>query len=261
MLEKIHTAALSGAEDHGRLRASVLRRALATGHRVRTLERQGRLAGGPTRLRHAVADRLVLSKVRDLFGTDLELVLTGAAPIATDVLEFFDACRVLVLEGYGLSETTAAAALNTAVSFRFGTVGRPLPGVEVSIAKDGGILIRGPNVFAGYFKDEQATSEALSEGGWLRSGDLGSFDNDGFLRITGRKKDIIITSGGKSITPANLHRRKTSAVKIAPKKINFRKFHAGMMSPPRGVVFTNKSNADSGGSRGRSQRHRFQPVL
>ena len=204
VLEKIHTAALSGAEDQRRLRASVLRRALATGHRVRTLEREGRQARRLTRLRHAVADRLVLSKVRDLFGTDLELVLTGAAPIATDVLESFDACGVLVLEGYGLSETTAAATLNTATECRFGTVGRPLPGVEVSSAKDGEILIRGPNVFAGYFKDEQATSEALSEDGWLRSGDLGSFDDDGFLRITGRKKDIIITSGGKSITPANI---------------------------------------------------------
>ena len=204
VLEKIHTAALSGAEDHGRLRASVLRRALATGHLGRTLDREGQQPRTLTRLRHAVADRLVLSKVRDLFGTDLELVLTGAAPIATDVLEFFDACGVLVLEGYGLSETTAAATLNTPSGFRFGTVGRPLPGVEVSIAPDGEILIRGPNVFAGYFKDEQATSEALSEDGRLRSGDLGSFDDDGFLRITGRKKDIIITSGGKSITPANI---------------------------------------------------------
>jgi long-chain acyl-CoA synthetase len=204
VLEKIHTAAPTGAEDHGRLRASVLRRALATGHLGRTLEREGQQIRTLTRLRHAVADTLVLSKVRDLFGTDLELVLTGAAPIATDVLKFFDACGVLVLEGYGLSETTAAATLNTPSGFRFGTVGRPLPGVEVSIAPDGEILIRGPNVFAGYFKDEQATSEALSEDGWLRSGDLGSFDDDGFLRITGRKKDIIITSGGKSITPANI---------------------------------------------------------
>jgi long-chain acyl-CoA synthetase len=125
-----------------------------------------------------VADRLVLSKVRDLFGTDLELVLT--APIATDVLEFFDACGVLVLEGYGLSDTTAAATLNTPSCFRFGTVGRLLTGVEVSIAPDGEILICGPNVFAGYFRDDPATRETLREDGWPRSGDLGSFDNGGF---------------------------------------------------------------------------------
>jgi long-chain acyl-CoA synthetase len=203
-LEKIHTAALSDAEDDDGLRGTLLRRALAGGRRIRTLQRRGRQPGWPARLRHSVADRLVLSKVRELFGADLELVLTGAAPIATDVLEFFDACGVLVLEGYGLSETTAAATLNTPTSFRFGTVGRPLPGVRVSIAPDGEILIRGPNVFAGYFRDEPATVEALSDDGWLRSGDLGSLDGDGFLRITGRKKDIIITSGGKSITPANV---------------------------------------------------------
>jgi len=111
---------------------------------------------------------------------------------------------VLVLEGYGLTETTAAATLNTASHVRFGTVGRPLPNVEVSIAKDGEVLIRGPNVFAGYFKDQAASEETLSEDGWLRSGDLGAIDQDGFLQITGRKKDIIITSGGKSIAPANI---------------------------------------------------------
>jgi long-chain acyl-CoA synthetase len=142
--------------------------------------------------------------VRGVFGPDLELVLTGAAPIAREVLEFFDACGVLILEGYGLSETTAAATLNTPSAFRFGAVGRPLPGVEVSIAADGEILIRGPNVFRGYFKDDEATHEALTDDGWLRSGDLGSLDQEGFLRITGRKKDIIITSGGKSVTPSNV---------------------------------------------------------
>jgi len=204
ILEKVHTVALSGAEDGGGLKHAIFRRALATGRRVRVLERTGQRLDGPMRLRHALADRLVLSKVRGVFGPGLELVLTGAAPISSELLEFFDACGVLVLEGYGLSETTAAATLNTASRFRFGTVGRALPGVETSIAADGEILIRGPNVFGGYFKDEPATHEALTEDGWLRSGDLGSLDQDGFLRITGRKKDIIITSGGKSIAPANI---------------------------------------------------------
>ena len=204
VLEKIHTSALSRSEDRGRLRRAVFRRAIASGRRVRTLERRGQRPGRLTRFRHGTADRLVLSKVRDLFGPDLKLVLTGAAPISEEVLEFLDACGVLVLEGYGLSETTAAATLNTPQRFRFGTVGRALPGVEVSIASDCEVLIRGPNVFAGYYKDEQATHEALADDAWLRSGDLGSIDQDGFLRITGRKKDIIITAGGKSITPANI---------------------------------------------------------
>ncbi|MGZ4480944.1 MAG: AMP-dependent synthetase/ligase, partial [Gaiellales bacterium] len=204
VLEKIHASALSGIEEAGRLRRMAFQTALATGHRVRRYEREGRRAGPLTRLHHGLADRLVLSKVRRLFGPNIELVLTGAAPISASVLEFFDTCGVLVLEGYGLTETTAAATANTATRFRFGTVGYALPGTEVRIAPDGEILIRGPHVFAGYFKDDPATREALTEDGWLRSGDLGSLDQDGFLRITGRKKDIIITSGGKSITPANI---------------------------------------------------------
>ena len=204
VLEKIHASALSRVEDGGWLRRAAVRSALASGHRVRRLEREGRRVGPLARLRHALADRLVLSRVRVLFGPDLELVLTGAAPISSRVLEFFGACGVLVLEGYGLTETTAAATMNTAARFRFGTVGYALPGTEVRIGADGEILIRGPHVFAGYFKDAQATRETLTSDGWLRSGDLGSLDPDGFLRITGRKKDIIITSGGKSITPANI---------------------------------------------------------
>jgi long-chain acyl-CoA synthetase len=151
-----------------------------------------------------LADRLVLSKVRGLFGPNIKLALTGAAPIARDVLEFFDACGVLVLEGYGMTETTAAATLNTEERFRFGTVGPALPGSEVSIAPDGEVLMRGPHVFRGYFKNVEATSDTFTEDGWLRSGDLGSIDEDGFLRITGRKKDLIITSSGKNISAANL---------------------------------------------------------
>jgi long-chain acyl-CoA synthetase len=204
VLEKIHASALSATENGAPLRRGGLRLALASGRRVRRLERQRRPVGPLTRLAHAWADGLVLSRVRGLFGPDLKLVLTGAAPISRAVLEFFDACGVLVLEGYGLTETTAAATANTAECFRFGTVGYALPGTELRIAPDGEILIRGPHLFAGYFKDEQATREALTADGWLCSGDLGSLDREGFLRITGRKKDIIITSGGKSITPANL---------------------------------------------------------
>jgi long-chain acyl-CoA synthetase len=204
VFEKVYATAVGRVEEAGRIKRAMFRWALGTGRSARTLEHQGRQAGPLMRRQHALADRLVLSKVRGLFGPNLELALTGAAPIAQEVLEFFDACGVLILEGYGMTETTAAATLNTKSSFRFGTAGRPLPGTELSIAPDGEILMRGPNVFSRYFKDDAATREALSEGGWLHSGDLGSVDEDGFLRITGRKKDIIITSGGKNITPANI---------------------------------------------------------
>ena len=145
----------------------------------------------------------MLSKVRALFGDRLAMALCGAAPVAPEVLEFFDACGVLVLEGYGMTETCAAATLNTPRAVRFGTVGKPLPGTEVAIAEDGEILMAGPHVFAGYHRNREATEEVM-EDRWLRSGDLGELDSDGFLRITGRKKDLIITSSGKNISPENI---------------------------------------------------------
>jgi long-chain acyl-CoA synthetase len=202
VFEKIHTRALSQAGDAGGARSRLFDWALATGAAARAAERAGAMRPA-LRARHAIADRLVLSKVRDLFGGNLELALTGAAPVGQDVLEFFDACGVLVLEGYGLTETCAAATLNTEAAFRFGTVGRALPGFDVAIAEDGEILVRGPGVFAGYHADKRATAAALKDG-WLLTGDLGSVDGDGFLRITGRKKDLIITSSGKNVTPANI---------------------------------------------------------
>jgi long-chain acyl-CoA synthetase len=195
---------MAGVEEAGRIKRAIFHWALATGRRVRELEHQGRSPGALLRRRHALADKLVLSKVRGLFGPDIRLALTGAAPIAQDVLEFFDACGVLVVEGYGLTETTAAGTLNTQRRFRFGTVGRPLAGTEASIAADGEILLRGPNIFAGYFRNDDATRETMTSDGWLKSGDLGSIDEDGFVQITGRKKDLIITSSGKNISAANI---------------------------------------------------------
>ena len=203
VFEKIHARALGAVEDASPVRRRVFEWAVATGARLRAAERQGETAGPVLRAGAHIADRLVLSRVRELFGGELRLGLTGAAPIGREVLEFFDACGVLVLEGYGMTETCAAATLNTPDAFRLGTVGRPLPGSEVAIAEDGEILMRGPHVFGGYRCDEDATGETFDDG-WLRSGDLGEIDEDGFLAITGRKKDLIITSSGKNISPTNL---------------------------------------------------------
>ena len=145
----------------------------------------------------------MLSKIRGLFGGKLKLAVTGAAPINPDILRFFDAAGVLVLEGWGMTETSTAATIATPEDFKFGTIGRPFPGCEIKIADDGEILVKGPNVFQGYYKNEEATRETIVDG-WLHTGDIGEFDSDGYLKITGRKKDIIITAGGKNITPANL---------------------------------------------------------
>ena len=151
------------------------------------------------------AEEKLFKNVRGLFGQNIRECVTGAAPIAPEILEFFYACGVPVMEGYGMTETSTSATVNRpeATIFRFGSVGKPMAGVEVKIADDGEVLIKGPNIFQGYYKNEEATAEAL-EDGWLHTGDLGRLDEDGFLYITGRKKDIIITAGGKNITPANL---------------------------------------------------------
>jgi long-chain acyl-CoA synthetase len=200
VFEKVHTQALAQAAAGGPVQRRIFDAALAIGLRTRRAERTGG-ASLALRAAHAVADRLVLTKVRALFGGELRVALTGAAPIARDVLDFFDACGVLVLEGYGMSETCAAGTLNTPDALRFGSVGRPLRGTDVTIAQDGEVLMRGPHVFAGYHDDERSTAEAL-RGGWLATGDLGELDGAGFLHITGRKKDLIITSSGKNIAPA-----------------------------------------------------------
>ena len=130
--------------------------------------------------------------------------MSGAAPIAPEILEFFYACGVPVLEGWGMTETTGIGTVNTVDALKFGTVGRPIPGVDVRIAdEDGEVLLRGPNLFKGYWQNPEASAEAIVDG-WLHTGDIGEIDEDGFLKITGRKKDIIITAGGKNLTPANL---------------------------------------------------------
>ncbi|WP_187368969.1 AMP-dependent synthetase/ligase [Baekduia soli] len=204
VFEKIHAKALAAAQDGDPVRRLLFGWAVGTGREVARRRRTGRSLGLILAAQHKVADRLVLSRVRDLFGGRLQLALTGAAPIAVEVLEFFDACGLRVLEGYGMTETTAAGTLNTIGATRFGTVGRPLPGTEVTLLEDGEILMKGPHVFAGYHRDEAATGEVFTDDGRLRSGDLGEIDADGFVRVTGRKKDLIITSSGKNISPTNL---------------------------------------------------------
>ncbi|MFN8160021.1 MAG: long-chain fatty acid--CoA ligase [Solirubrobacterales bacterium] len=201
--EKIYAAANAAAEKGGGLKKAILQWAVRTGARMREAERSGREPGFLLRKQYEFADRQVLSKIRGLFGGRLREGVTGAAPINPEILRFFDAAGVLVLEGWGMTETSTAATISTPEDFRMGTIGKPFPGCEVRIADDGEILVRGPNVFQGYYKNPEATAETLVDG-WLHTGDIGEFDADGYLKITGRKKDIIITAGGKNITPANL---------------------------------------------------------
>ena len=202
--EKIYGAVLGTIEDGSRPQRALFHWAVAQGAQARSRSRAGQTPSARQALQYRLADRLVLAKIRSVFGGALQLALVGAAAVAPELLEFFDACGVLILEGYGLSESCSAATLNTPRDVRFGSVGKPLPGTEVSVAADGELLLRGPHLFQGYYRDPEATAQALSPDGWLRTGDLGSVSADGFVAITGRKKDLIITSNGKNITPVNI---------------------------------------------------------
>jgi len=200
MFEKIYTLATSQIEDQ-----EGLRKAVEVGVKVRMMREAGEEV--PETLQQAFdqAEEKLFKNVRGLFGTNIRECVTGAAPIASEILEFFYAAGVPVMEGYGMTETSTSATVNRPEgnNFRFGSVGKAQKDVELRIADDGEVLIKGPNIFQGYYKNESATTETL-EDGWLHTGDLGRLDEDGFLYITGRKKDIIITAGGKNITPANL---------------------------------------------------------
>jgi long-chain acyl-CoA synthetase len=203
IFEKIYTAATSEVEKSGGLKKLVFNWAIGVGKKVRERERAGKRIGWLLRKQYEIADKQVLSKIRALFGGRIKNCVTGAAPINPEILRFFDAAGVLVLEGWGMTETSTAATVARPDAFKIGKVGKAFKGCEIRIADDGEILVRGPNVFQGYYKNEEATRETL-EDGWLHTGDIGELDEDGYLSITGRKKDIIITAGGKNITPANL---------------------------------------------------------
>jgi long-chain acyl-CoA synthetase len=180
------------------------REAVKLGVEVRRRRQAGEDVPGEMDKAFEQADEQLFKRVRDLFGAQVRQAVTGAAPIAPEILEFFYAAGVPVLEGWGMTETTAIGTVATLDEFKFGTVGKAVPGVEIRIADaDNEILMRGPNVFREYWQNPEATAETLVDG-WLHTGDVGELDDEGYLKITGRKKDIIITAGGKNLTPSNL---------------------------------------------------------
>jgi long-chain acyl-CoA synthetase len=202
--EKIHSAVAAGFDERTGIERRIVDWALGVGRRVSKLRQASRPVPPLLAAQHRVADRLVYSKVKDRLGGRLRIANAGGAPLSREIAEFFHSIDILVLEGYGLSEVTTAATVNRPSAFKFGTVGKPLSGVELRVAEDGEILIRSNTVFAGYYRDEEATRATLDEEGFVHTGDVGHVDEDGFLVITDRKKDIIVTAGGKNVAPQNL---------------------------------------------------------
>jgi long-chain acyl-CoA synthetase len=202
--EKFQARALARVDAGPALRKKVFHWALGVGREVsRHLQADAPVPAG-LRLRHRLAYKLALHRVQDRVGGRLRFMVSGGAPLARSTAEFFHAAGLLVLEGYGLTETASGTHVNRPERFKFGTVGLPFPGVETRIAEDGEILLRGANVFKGYFKQPEATAAAIDADGWFHTGDIGEIDADGFLRITDRKKDIIVTAGGKNVAPQNI---------------------------------------------------------
>ena len=191
--EKIHANVVGEIERSSSVKRAIGRWALRVG-----------ATKSPSSLQGRIADALVFKKVRERLGGRLRLGISGAAPLGVDVLEFFRSLNMLVIEGYGLTETASSLSVNDPEDYRFGTVGRPVDGTEVRIAEDGEILVRSDSVFSGYYKEPEATAAVFTEDGFFRTGDVGEIDADGFVKITDRKKDLIITAGGKNIAPQNL---------------------------------------------------------
>ena len=204
LFEKIHAGILAGFEEQTGLRRRLVGWALRVGREASLLREAGRPLPPRLALQHRLADRLVYSKVKSRLGGRLRACISGGAPLAPEIVRFLHSLDVLVLEGYGLTECTSAATVNRPSRFRVGTVGLALPDVELRLADDGELLLRSSTNFAGYHKDDAATRAVLDADNWLRTGDIATIDGDGFVTITDRKKDLLVTAGGKKIAPQNL---------------------------------------------------------
>jgi long-chain acyl-CoA synthetase len=202
--EKIYSLVQARFDEATGAKRRLVDWALGVGRDVSRLDAEGQPVPAGLRAKHRVADRLVFTKVREPLGGRLRMAGSGGAPLAREIAEFFDSVGVRITEGYGLTECTTACAANVPDRYRFGSVGQPLPGFEVRVAGDGEIEVRSQTIFEGYYKDPEGTAEVLDADGWLKTGDIGELDEDGFLHVTDRKKDILVTAGGKNVAPQNI---------------------------------------------------------
>ena len=199
--EKTYIKVISNAQDSGGIKYKIFKWAAKAGYAVSRLQQQKKPVTGFLAFKHKLANKLVFSKIQAALGGNLVYAVSGAAPLNKALAEFFHACGVLILEGLGMTENTSFTNVNLYNNYKFGTVGPPGPGIEQKIAPDGEVLFRGKNVMFGYYKSPEETAEAIDKDGWLHTGDIGKIDEEGFLSITDRKKDLIVTSGGKNVAP------------------------------------------------------------
>jgi long-chain acyl-CoA synthetase len=205
VFEKVYARILAGVEAGSPLKKKIFHWAIGVGRQVSRLQQDRQPIPRWVALKHRIAHKLVFSKLHQALGGRLRFCISGGAPLAKEIAEFFHAAGILILEGYGLTETCPVLSVNRPDAFKFGSVGRAIPGVELRIAPDGEILARGPNMATrGYFKKPEATREVFEPTGWFHTGDIGRIDDDGFLFITDRKKDLIVTAGGMNIAPQNI---------------------------------------------------------
>ncbi len=202
IFEKAYSRIVTMQAAEGGAKEKLFKKAFAVGLQVDQLKREGKSIPLTLKLQHGLFDKLVFSKVRARFGGRVRFFISGSAALNREVAEWFNAAGITVLEGYGMTENAAGATVNHPDQNKFGSVGAPFPGSEVKIAEDGEVMLRGPHVMEGYHNLPEATAEALTEDGWLHTGDIGELDSDGFLKITDRKKDLFKTSGGKYIAPS-----------------------------------------------------------
>jgi long-chain acyl-CoA synthetase len=203
IFEKVYNKVVEGAKKGGGLKYSIFKWAFEVGREVSKLRQAGQEPSGLLAMKNNLATKLVFSKLQDRFGGRLRYFVSGSAPLSRDMAEFFHSAGILILEGYGLTESSAASFVNQPKGFAFGTVGPPVPGTTLKIAEDGEILIKGRGIMRGYHNKPEATAECLKDG-WLLTGDIGELDSAGRLKITDRKKDLIKTSGGKYVAPQNI---------------------------------------------------------
>ncbi|MBI4209476.1 MAG: long-chain fatty acid--CoA ligase [Deltaproteobacteria bacterium] len=204
IFEKAHTAILSKISAGSPLKKAIFNWAYAVGKEVSECRQNKKVPSILTQIKHILAHKLVFSKIHQTFGGRIRFFISGGAPLSKEIALFFHALGMQILEGYGLTETCPATHVNRLDNYKFGTVGPAIPEVEVKIASDGEILVKGPNIAKGYFKKLEATREAWDPDGWFHTGDIGEIDKDGFLKITDRKKDLIVTAGGKNVAPQNI---------------------------------------------------------